>query len=232
MPGRRDGGRVAAPALNRFADPVVIIEPSTIPGFTVATLAILVAPGPDMMFMIGTGFSAGRRGAAAAAFGVTTGVTIYVVGSAVGLAALLETVPELLNLIRLLGAAYLVVMARRAWQNDGSIPMYTPSGPGALGGIFRRGFVVNITNPKVAIFIAAFIPHFVRPDLGNTTAQFLVFAVAFQAFGLVMDLIVGMTAGSARRLFSDRPGVAATLDRLAAGVYMLIATWLMAEQFV
>lgn len=210
----------------------MIIEPSTIPAFTVATLAILIAPGPDMMFMIGTGLSDGRRGAAAAAFGVTSGVTIYVVGSAVGLAALLERLPQLLDVIRLLGAAYLIRMAWRSWQDARTNAADIQSRPRQLGEIFRRGFMVNITNPKVAIFVAAFIPHFVRPDLGRTTAQFLIFAITFQMLGLFVDLAIGATAGSTRQLLVDRPNAALTLERMAAGVYVSIAMWLIVEQVV
>jgi len=210
----------------------VIIEPSTIPAFAVATMAILIAPGPDMMFMIGTGISTGRRGAVVAAFGVTAGVTIYVVGSAVGLAALLERMPQLLDIVRLLGAAYLVRLAWTAWQSNGSATPDSPINSPGPAGIFRRGFMVNITNPKVAIFIAAFIPHFVRPGLGNTTAQFLIFAFSFQLMGLLVDLLIGTTAGSTRRLFIGRPNAAPTLDRVAAGVYVSIAMWLIVEQVV
>jgi len=204
----------------------LIVDPASLPAFTAAVLVIVFAPGPDMMFMIGTGLNAGRRGAVVAAFGVTAGVSVYVIGSALGLAALVEQVPEVLDVIRVLGAAYLSYLGVVTWRNAGSVASIDQDGPRAISEVFRRGFIVNITNPKVALFIAAFIPRFVDPSRGNTTAQFLTYALTFQAIGLMVDLVVGFGAGSCRHFLMQRPTAARNLDRLAAMVYLAIATWL------
>jgi len=200
----------------------LIVDPASFPAFTAAVLVIVIAPGPDMMFMIGTGLNAGRRGAIVAAFGVTAGVSVYVIGSALGLATLVEKVPEVLDAIRILGAAYLSYLGVITWRNAGSVSNIDQGSQRAISEVFRRGFIVNITNPKVALFIAAFIPRFVDPSRGNTTGQFLTYALTFQAIGLVVDL----GAGSARHFLMHQPTAARNLDRLAATVYLAIAAWL------
>ena len=204
----------------------MIIDPATVPAFVTAVLLILIAPGPDMMFMIGTGLSAGHRGAVVAAFGVTAGVTIYVLGSAVGLAALIERTPGILEIVRLAGAAYLLYLAVTMWRAAKAQTGLGEGGSGDLSEIFRRGFIVNITNPKVVLFIAAFIPQFVDTTAGNTTGQFLVYALTFQLLGLIVDLAVGVGAGTTRRFLAIRPNTGLVLDRVAASVYLAIAAWL------
>lgn len=206
-----------------------MIDLAVAPAFIGAVLLILIAPGPDMMFMIGTGVQLGRRAAIVAAFGVTAGVSVYVFGSAFGLAALIERVPEVLDAIRLLGAAYLGYLAVTTWRGAGAPQAVGPTEPMTNRQIFRRGFIVNVTNPKVALFIAAFIPQFVDPALGHTTVQFLIFAMAFQLLGLIVDVVVGVSAGSVKQLLTDRPQVAVRLERIAALVYLTIALWLVFE---
>ncbi len=202
-------------------------DPSILPAYLAAVLVILAAPGPDMMFMIASGLGAGRRGAVYAALGVTAGVSVYVIGSVVGLAALLSRSPGLLDATRLVGAAYLVHLGITSWSGGGTTVTSHTTGDSALA-IFRRGFVVNITNPKVALFIAAFIPQFLGGDAPATT-QLLVLALVFQVCGLVVDLIVGVAAGTIRHLLDERAGLATNLGRASAVVYLAIALWLLVE---
>lgn len=207
----------------------VMVDPAVLPAFIAAVVVIMITPGPDMMFMIGTGLNAGRKGAVVAAFGVTAGVSVYVVGSAIGLAVLVEQVPRILDGLRIIGAIYLGYLGVTTWRDAGAPTTIGDDSPRDLPKIFRRGFIVNITNPQAALFIAALIPQFIEPSRGNITGQLLTFALAFQAIGLVADLLIGMTAGSTRQLLMQRPSVGRKLDQLAGSVYIAIAVWFIVE---
>ncbi len=209
-----------------------VVDLTVLPAFLVAVLVILVAPGPDMAFMVASGLNGGRRAATRAAFGITTGVTVYVLLTAAGLGALLAAAPTAVNAIRLAGAGYLAYLAWSTWRNAGPA---TGSGlDGDLGAgvgqhVFRRGFLVNLANPKIALFFTAFLPQFLGDVTGNPAVQLLMLGLVLQALGLLVDLAIGYAAGTMRDRVLRRPAVRRTLDRLAAAVYAALAVVLLGE---
>jgi threonine/homoserine/homoserine lactone efflux protein len=142
-------------------------DPSPQPGFLVVVGLILIAPGPDMAYMVAAGLAGGRAAATRAAFGISCGVTVYVICVAVGLGALVQSHAGLLVGIQLVGAGYLAWLAHSALQESRGGPALTAK-PGGRNW-FRRGLVVNLTNPKIALFFIAFLPHF----LGRATSPAL-----------------------------------------------------------
>ena len=125
-----------------------VLDVSVLPAFLIAVVVILVTPGPDMAFLIATGVSQGRRAAVRGAFGVTSAMTIWVLVAATGLGVALTQVPAALDAIRLAGAGYLLFLAITTWRHAGAAVAEVSAAPN----VFRRGFVVNLTNPKVALF--------------------------------------------------------------------------------
>lgn len=205
-----------------------MIDPAVLPGFLAAVAVILVAPGPDMAFMVASGLEGGAGAAVRAAVGITAGVTVYVVLSAVGVGALLQASPEALAAVRLGGAAYLCHLGVRTWRQPGPPSDEATSGQ-PVASFFRRGFVVNITNPKIAVFFAAFLPQFVAADRGNVALQLVLLGLILQSLGLVVDLAVGVMAGAVRDVVLARPRLHVGMTRAAAGVYLLVAAALVAE---
>lgn len=205
----------------------MIIDPAVLPGFLGAVAVILVAPGPDMAFMVAAGLEGGTGAAVRAALGITAGVSVYVVLSAVGVGALLQASPGALVAVRLGGAAYLLHLGVRAWRAAGDHAVYAL--PGRMASFFRRGFVVNITNPKIAVFFAAFLPQFVVAERGAVVTQLVVLGLILQSLGLALDLVVGVLAGTVRDRVLVRPRLHARLTRAAAGVYLVVAGVLVAE---
>lgn len=207
-----------------------MVTPEVLLPFLLAVLAILVAPGPDMAFVVASGVSAGRRGGVLAAVGITVGVSVHVLLAALGTGALLRAVPALADGVRLAGAAYLAYLAVVTWRAAGSAVV----GAGLEGGkgyssIFWRGMIVNLTNPKIILFFAAFLTQFVDPDRGSVALQFLTLGLILQATGFVVDAAMGLAAGSVRDIFARRPGLHVLLDRVAATVFAVLAAALLVE---
>jgi threonine/homoserine/homoserine lactone efflux protein len=198
--------------------------------FLLAVVAILLAPGPDMAFVIACGISAGRRGGVLAALGITAGVSVHVVLAILGTATLLRTVPELVQAIRLVGALYLAYLAVTTWQAAGSASVGgSLEGGKELASIFWRGMVVNLTNPKIILFFTAFLTQFVDPDRGSVAQQLFILGLVFQSAGLAVDTTVGLAAGSVRDALIRKPTLPALLDRVAAGVFVTLAVALVVE---
>jgi threonine/homoserine/homoserine lactone efflux protein len=206
------------------------VAPEILLPFLLAVVAILVAPGPDMAFVVACGISAGRRGGVLAAVGITVGVSVHVVLAALGTGALLRAVPELLEAIRLVGALYLGYLAVTTWRAAGSAMVGgSLEGRKELASIFWRGMVVNLTNPKIILFFTAFLSQFVDPERGSVALQFLTLGLVFQSAGLAVDAAFGLAAGTARYIFAQRPGLYVLLDRVAAGVFGVLALALFVE---
>lgn len=202
------------------------IDVGVLPAFLGAVVVLMVVPGPDMAFMVATGLRDGRRAAARAAFGITAGVSVYVVLTALGLGVLLAAMPQVGDVIQLGGAAYLGYLAWTTWRSAGApVPVDAPPQSKA----FRRGFLVNLSNPKILLFFTAFLPQFLGGAAADPTLQLLLLGVLLQVIGLVVDLVTGQLAGAVRDRVLGSPRVRTVFERLAATVYGALAAALVVD---
>ncbi|MEO3827744.1 LysE family translocator [Actinomadura sp. B10D3] len=202
------------------------VDLSVLPAFIAAVAVFLLAPGPDMLFMVATGLRDGRRGATRAAFGITAGVSVYVVLTALGLGVFFEAVPGAGDVIQVGGAAYLAYLAWTTWK-AGRSPLEASTADSA--NVFRRGFMVNIANPKIMLFFAAFLPQFLGDATEKPVLQLLMLGLILQLLGLLADLAIGYAAGAVRDRVLRRTRARKLLQRLSAGVYGVLATVLLAD---
>lgn len=144
------------------------VDLGVLPAFIAAVVVLLLAPGPDMAFIVATGLRDGRGGATRAALGITAAVSVYVVLTALGVGAFLAAAPGIAEVIQLGGAAYLSYLAWATWRSSGS-PL-EPS-PEQSANVFRRGFAVNIANPKIMLPFTAFLPQFLGEATENPVLQ-------------------------------------------------------------
>ncbi|MFL6137997.1 MAG: LysE family translocator [Frankiaceae bacterium] len=191
--------------------------------FLVAVTVICIAPGPDMAFVMASGLTHGRQGGVLAAVGVSLGVSVWVMSTALGLGALLSAVPAIATALRVAGALYLAHLAWQTWRAAGTHGELVTVGAGSQSRwsrwtTFWRGTLTNLANPKMALFFMAFLPQFVRQGHGSVVVQFLLLGLILQAVGLLVDAVVGLVAGGVRDLIADRPAVRRSLDRAAAAV--------------
>jgi threonine/homoserine/homoserine lactone efflux protein len=174
-----------------------VIDPVLFLAFLPAALALMLLPGPDMLFCLGQGLRGGPRRAWAAPAGVATGGMVHVALGGLGLGALVAAYPTAFGAIRWAGAAYLVWLAWKTWLT----PMSAEVGGAAphWSKAYRDGMLVNLSNPKVILFILALLPQFVNPAL-SVLPQFLAMGCVIAGGAFVVNGAAGVFAGRAARV--------------------------------
>lgn len=198
----------------------MIVDPLTLAAFVPAALALNLTPGADMMFCLAQGMRGGPRPAVAASAGISTGSMVNVALAGLGLGALVAALPGLFEAIRWAGIAYLLWLALRTLR----APLGAAGAPAVRPArAFRDGFLVNISNPKVILFILAFIPQFVDPARGAILCQFLIFGSVIAIGGFVINAAVGLGAGGLGRAMARDLRVERGLRLASASVFGLLA---------
>ena len=163
--------------------------------FVLASLALAVVPGPAVLYIVAQSIHGGRRAGVVSALGVSTGGIFHATAAVVGLSAVLAASATAFTAVKLAGAAYLVYLGiRTLLSRDDRIA--GRSAEPTLWRTYRQGVVVNVLNPKTALFFLAFLPQFVDPD-GSTRGQLAVLGLVFVVIALVTDLIWALVAGTA-----------------------------------
>jgi threonine/homoserine/homoserine lactone efflux protein len=166
---------------------------TTIMFFALAALALLVVPGPAVLYIVTRSVESGRRVGLASVAGVHVGTVVHVLAAAAGLSALLVSSATAFALVKYAGAAYLVVLGVRRLleRHDAVTPEPAPTSPRRA---FAQGVVVNVLNPKTALFFLAFLPPFLDPRRGPVFVQVLVLGLTFIAIGLLSDSAYALAA--------------------------------------
>lgn len=212
------------------------IDPEQLLIFLPAALALNLTPGNDMVFSLNQGLIHGPAAGVAASLGVATGSFIHSVIAAIGLAAIVSTTPFLFQTIRWAGIAYLVYIAFKtlATQRSASDLGITQSVNGQvksnseqpmriLRTAWLQGTLVNLTNPKVALFILAFVPQFVDPERGSAAAQFLIYGLLMNIGGTIINGTVGYFAGQFSATLQDNPVYIKVLGYVTSVIFLALA---------
>lgn len=207
-----------------------MFEFQTIAVFLTASFVLLVLPGPAVIFIVGTSLREGRIGGLVSALGIACGGLVHVAAAVLGLSALLASSATAYLVIKWLGAAYLVYLGIRAWVMAGrraARPEAPPRQP--LKITFRQGFVVNVLNPKPALFFMAFLPQFADPAAGNVHLQFLVLALMFEGLGILTDTAYALTAGTIGNWLAGQGTGSPWGGRIAGAIYCSLGIWAVAS---
>jgi threonine/homoserine/homoserine lactone efflux protein len=197
--------------------------------YVIAVFLAMIAPGPDMMFVLATGARGGPRIGLLAALGVATSEIVQITAVAAGLSELFAAAPAAFTALRVCGAAYLLylgVQALRSARRSGAAPDQAdqPSQAPVSGRYaYLRGFLTNLVNPKMVTFAVAFLPQFVDRSLGHVPAQFAVLGVIFVAFEVLVDGTVGLTAGRLGGWLSRRRRARQALDAGSGAIMVALA---------
>ena len=172
---------------------------STIAAFAVASFALLVIPGPAVLFIINRSVADGRTVGFASVAGIEIGSLVHVVAAGLGVSAALAASALAFNTIKWLGVVYLIVIGLRTLTISSTVGDATHAAPAVPPArAFRQGVVVNVLNPKVALFFLSFLPQFVDPARGRVGMQAVVLGLVFVSIGTVTDGVYAMTASSLR----------------------------------
>jgi len=162
--------------------------------FLGVSIVLTMAPGPDVIFLASQGLAGGPRAGLAVALGLSSGLLVHTALAALGVSAVFAASPLAFNAVKWAGAAYLLWLARAAF---GEKP--AAAGPAALAGgagaLYRRGVVMNLLHPKVALFFLALLPQFVDPAKGAVRAQMAVLGLVFIAQVVVVFGSIGYLSG-------------------------------------
>jgi threonine/homoserine/homoserine lactone efflux protein len=176
-------------------------------GFTLASLVIIVVPGPGVLFVVGRALAHGRRTAVATAAGHAAGNYVVAACVAVGLGTLLQRSAQVFLAVKLAGALYLVYLGVQAVRHRHSLASAMSSAAALSDGwrALRDGFIVGVTNPKAYILFGAILPQFVNRGEGNVPAQMLLLALISVGLGLASDCTWGLAASGVRTWFARSP---------------------------
>jgi threonine/homoserine/homoserine lactone efflux protein len=173
--------------------------------FVTAALVLLAIPGPAVMYVVGRSIGLGRSAGFVSALGIGVGTCIHVAAAAVGLSALLMSSAVAFGAVKYLGAGYLIYLGvQKIWRDD-SLEFSGTAARVKLSRVFGQGVIVNVLNPKTALFFFAFLPQFVDASRGPVVRQILFLGLLFAAMGMVSDSLWGLFAGTvAERLSGNR----------------------------
>lgn len=192
---------------------------------------LALMPGPDNMFVLMQAATRGARAGFWITLGLCTGLLIHTFVVVVGLAAVIAASPAAFMAIKVAGAAYLIFLAWSAFTSGGASAGPTAATPGlSAGQYYRRGIIMNATNPKVALFFLAFLPQFTDAAAGPVKLQLVVLAGLFIACTLVVFLAIAAMAARLSAFLFRTPAATLALNRVAGVVFVLLAARLLLEQ--
>ncbi|HKF14187.1 MAG TPA: LysE family translocator [Gaiellaceae bacterium] len=193
--------------------------PDSLVLFAVASLALAVVPGPAVLYVVTQSVDQGRTAGVVSALGIGTGGLVHVAAATIGLSALLASSATAFAIVKYAGAAYLIVLGLlRLLSRDDPVAEDSVHRPRRR--LFRDGVVVNVLNPKTALFFLAFLPQFVDPEGATAAAQVFVLGLIFVSIALVSDSMWALTAGTLGEL----------LKRSRA--YLAVRRWVSGTVFV
>ena len=184
-----------------------MVSTGSLLAFAVTAFALIVVPGPSVLFVISRGVALGGRAAVATVIGNAAGAYSQVVVVALGLGAIIESSAEVFTAVKLVGAAYVVFLGVQAVRHRRTLArvLDAATAPRGTRRILREGYVVGITNPKAAVFMAAVLPQFTDPARGHVPIQLLLLGLVFVGIALVSDSIWGLAAGYTRGWLGRSP---------------------------
>lgn len=196
---------------------------STLTVFVVVSLAMLLAPGPAVLYIVARSIEQGRLAGVVSALGVGVGTLFHVVAAALGVSALLLSSALAFSVVKYLGAAYLLYLGVRALltREEVAAGEQQPA-QRKLAHIFVQGVVVNLLNPKVALFFFAFLPQFVDPARGWVAGQALLLGSLFVVLGILSDSIYALLAGTVRHWLRGNRAFARGHRYLTGSIYIAL----------
>jgi threonine/homoserine/homoserine lactone efflux protein len=190
--------------------------------FVVAAVVLAVTPGPAVLYIVTRSVSQGRLAGVVSCLGVAVGGMVHVLAAAVGVSAVLATSALAFNLVKYAGAAYLVWLGVRRLTRAPAADAAGGSEPRSLLRLFREGVVVNVLNPKTALFFLAFLPQFVAPSKGNVPLQCAALGGLFVLIALCTDTTWSLAASGAGSWLRRHPRFLTTERYVAGGTYITL----------
>ncbi len=189
--------------------------------FAVASVALLVIPGPAVIYIVNRSVADGRQIGLAAVVGLELGTFMHVLAATVGLSAILATSENAFNVVKYLGASYLILIGLRTLTRKPEA-ISTSASSMTQSQAFRQGFIINMLNPKIALFFLSFLPQFIDPNISSNARQSLILGSVFVLCGFVIDGIYALTASSLREVLVKGKALPFIQQYVAGIVFVLL----------
>lgn len=207
-----------------------MIPLDTLGAFFAASVLLALAPGPDNIFVLTQSALYGKISGLCVTLGLCTGLLVHTSAVVLGMAAVFKASVVAFNLIKILGAGYLIYLAWLSFRASAtSLESRNPDGL-TLPKLYRRGIVMNVTNPKVSIFFLAFLPQFADPDRGAMTLQMVALGGVFIIATVLVFGGVALLAGAIGQWLKRSPRVQVIMNRVAGVVFVSLALKLATSQ--
>lgn len=207
-----------------------MIPVDTILMFVAACVALALAPGPDNIFVLTQSALYGRKTGILVTLGLCTGLVVHTIAVSLGVAVIFQTSALAFNILKIIGAAYLIYLAFQAFR----------AGPETLEGasdmerawyqLYSRGIIMNLTNPKVAIFFLAFLPQFADPSEGAVSLQLLMLGGIFITLTLLIFGVISWFAGFIGQWLKGSVKAQVIMNRVAGTVFTALAVRLVVSE--
>lgn len=193
--------------------------------FLAAAVVLNISPGPDLIYILSRTIAQGTKVGLASAAGVCSGAVVHVLAAAFGLSAVLAASATAFSIMKYVGAAYLLYLGIQALNSQGGVLEITAEKETAAvtpWRAFRQGVLVDVLNPKAAIFFMAFLPQFVRPERGNSSAQLVVLGLLVILVAIIVESLFVLAAARSTNFFRRNPKATAWLDRALGTVFIAL----------
>jgi threonine/homoserine/homoserine lactone efflux protein len=203
---------------------------TSLPLYIIAALALIVTPGPDVIYVLSRGIADGRVGGVMGALGVTCGILIHTLAASLGLAVLLQTSIIAFWILKLAGGLYLIYLGIQMIKNEKAFDLEVSRERINLKKCFAQGFLSNVLNPKVALFFVAFLPQFVDLNSRHYSTQMIGLGLIYAAMTIAFLSILGIFAGLIGVWLKSRRSVAGNVRWVPGLVLMVLGASLLASQ--
>lgn len=199
-----------------------MIDPASLAIFMTAALALLLMPGPVVLYLIASSIRQGRKAGLVSILGVLLASVCQIIFVIAGISAVLQQSPLVFSIIKYLGAAYLIYLGIKTFLSKTTITDVENAPLLTYAQFFRQGFIVNITNPKSTLFFLSFLPQFVDPSRGSAQVQILVLGFIFVGMASLSDSMYVMIAGTAGQLLAGNNRAAQAQKLLSGTIYVVL----------
>ena len=200
--------------------------------FTAAALILNLSPGPSNMYVIARAIAQGTKGGMVAAIGLGVGSMVHVVATVVGISAIFSHSPTLYTGVKIVGAAYLLYLGMAFWKTKASGDMESVKRPKKkpLLSVFRESIIVEVTNPKTALFFIALLPQFVVPESGPVSQQLLIFGLIVTVSALPCDMLVAVSFSKASEWLIRKKRAQQIQERISGSILIGMGAYIVADE--
>ncbi len=196
-----------------------MIELTSLYMFIAASFLLCLAPGPDNIYVLTQGMTKSKKAAIITTLGLTTGLIIHTSAAAFGISVIFQTSEVAFNIVKYVGAAYLIYIAYQAFKHrNEALDLSVQNSSSELKKLYVKGFIMNILNPKVSIFFLAFLPQFVTPANGNIPLQMVILGLVFMIMTIVVFSSIGIAANMLSSKLLEKPSIVKYMNILTSFV--------------